>query len=66
MHSHSVDRKWLVLDGPIDPEWIENINSVLDDSKRLCLSSGETIIMKPSITFVFEVTDLAEVSKVII
>ena len=50
---------WIVCDGDIDPEWVESLNSVLDDNRLLTLPSGWRIQFGPNVNFIFETHDLS-------
>lgn len=54
MDQHS----WIICDGDVDPEWIESLNSVLDDNRLLTLPSGERIQFGSNVNFIFECDDL--------
>nr|DBA32514.1 TPA: hypothetical protein GDO54_000298 [Pyxicephalus adspersus] len=53
---------WIICDGDIDPEWIESLNSVLDDNRLLTMPSGERIQFGPNVNFIFETHDLSSAS----
>eukprot|EP00002_Diphylleia_rotans_P013390 TRINITY_DN2619_c0_g1_i7.p1 TRINITY_DN2619_c0_g1~~TRINITY_DN2619_c0_g1_i7.p1 ORF type:complete len:4501 (-),score=1146.89 TRINITY_DN2619_c0_g1_i7:169-13671(-) len=53
-------KRWIVLDGDVDPVWIESLNTVMDDNKVLTLASGERIVVNPSLQLVIETSDISK------
>mmetsp|Transcript_146756 Transcript_146756/g.471049 ORF Transcript_146756/g.471049 Transcript_146756/m.471049 type:complete len:4209 (+) Transcript_146756:103-12729(+) len=50
--------KWIMLDGDLDANWIESMNSVMDDNRLLTLPSNERIPLKVHMKMIFEIRDL--------
>lgn len=50
--------KWIILDGDLDANWIESMNSVMDDNKILTLASNERIKLLPHMRLIFEIKNL--------
>ena len=50
--------KGVVLDGDIDPEWIETMNTVMDDNKVLTLVSQERIPLTDAMKLILEISNL--------
>lgn len=56
----SAVNKWIVLDGDVDPDWIESLNTVMDDNKVLTLVSNERIPLSNAMRLILEVSNLRE------
>jgi dynein heavy chain, axonemal len=54
--------QWLVLDGDIDPEWIESMNTVMDDNRVLTLASNERIPLAAPMRLLLEIDSMAHCS----
>ena len=55
-------QRLLVFDGPLDTDWVENFNTLLDRNQVLCFESGECQALSNGVRVVFEATSLANIS----
>ncbi|CAF1346443.1 unnamed protein product [Rotaria sordida] len=58
--------KRIVLDGDIDPMWIESLNTVMDDNKVLTLASHERIPLNLTMRLFFEISHLRTAASAIV
>jgi dynein heavy chain len=58
----TVKHEYLVLDGDIDAEWIESMNTVMDDNKTLTLASNERIPLTPPMRLLLEIENMSQAS----
>ena len=54
--------QWIVLDGDIDAEWIESMNTVMDDNKMLTLASNERIPLTNTMRLLLEINHMTHCS----
>ena len=57
-NNSSFQHQWIVLDGDIDAEWIESMNTVMDDNKMLTLASNERIPLTNSMRLLLEINHM--------
>ena len=57
-NSGTDDPKWIILDGDLDANWIESMNSTMDDNRLLTLPSNERIRLLPPMKLLFEIRNL--------
>jgi dynein heavy chain len=55
-------RKIIAFDGPIEGNWIESMNTVLDDNKKLCLPNGDVFYIPETMNVIFESETLVSAS----
>jgi len=48
------EKQWCLINGTIDVNWVENLNTLLDDNKVLVLNNGNMIKLTPSMSIIFE------------
>ncbi|KAG9394801.1 Hydrolytic ATP binding site of dynein motor region D1 [Carpediemonas membranifera] len=53
---------WIVIDGDVDPHWVEVLNSCLDDNRLMALPSGERIQLGAKTSIIFETDSLVHAS----
>ncbi|KAK8845027.1 hypothetical protein M9Y10_021203 [Tritrichomonas musculus] len=54
--------QWIIFDGNIDPSWVENMNSALDETRTLTFDSLRRFKLNSQHHILFETADLSQAS----
>jgi hypothetical protein len=57
-NNKTYQHQWIVLDGEIDAEWIESMNTVMDDNKMLTLASNERLPLTNTMRLLLEINHM--------
>ena len=49
---------FVCVTGDLDPDWIESMNSLMDDNKLLTLANNDRIYMPPNMRVILETADI--------
>ncbi|XP_070568705.1 dynein axonemal heavy chain 5-like isoform X4 [Ptychodera flava] len=60
--NRNVSNTWLCMDGPLSTSWIDNFNSVLDNSRTLHLRNGDRLFLSHNVRLLFETSNLSDAS----
>ena len=60
--SDNADAMWIVFDGIMNSWWVETLNSLLDSTRTLCLSSGHSIKAPDRLRVLFETDSVEDIS----
>ena len=58
----SSESSWICFDCPVDPSWVESLNSLMDDNKILSLPNGDSLRMPKKMLLLFEAEHLQQAS----
>ena len=62
-YNPNMKMKWIILDGDIDPDWIESLNTVMDDNRVLTLNNGDRFSLDSNTRLLFEISNLRNATR---
>ncbi|XP_073972352.1 dynein axonemal heavy chain 10-like isoform X4 [Rhodnius prolixus] len=62
----ALSRYYLIFDGQMDPSWVDNVYSLVDDKKLITLPNNQTVHLNANVLVIFETGCLEHVSPALL